>query len=370
MIGIDRRLINNFNWVLFLVALLLTFIGIATIYSANYNPCGTSALSFIHVKKQLTWLVISFFFMLIFMSFDYKKLEPYAFPLYIFNLLLLIAVLIIGKTSMGAQRWISIGGFNFQPSELFKFTTILLVARFFSNEGKIKKYSLMEVFKLIIMILIPVLLIVKQPDLGTGLLILFVFSSMLLFVGIKRSSILKVIAAGLIFAPLSWNFLKAYQKKRILTFLFPEKDPLGAGYHIIQSKIAVGSGRFLGKGYLHGTQNKLHFLPEEHTDFIFSVFAEEWGFLGTVVLIAIYFIFFVTIIHISQKARDNFGALIAIGVLFIFFWQFFINIGMVIGILPVVGIPLPLISYGGTSLVVSYSLIGLALNVAMRRYIF
>ncbi len=370
MIGIDRRLINNFNWLLFVVALLLTSIGIATIYSANYNPEGVSYLSFIHVKKQLIWLIVSFFSMIIFISFDYKKLEAYVFPLYIFNVILLIAVLIIGKTSMGAQRWLSLGGFNFQPSELFKFTTILIVAKFFSNESKIKEYSLIEVLKLILMILFPVALIVKQPDLGTGLLILFVFSSMLLFVGIKRSSLIKIIAAGLIFAPLSWNFLKTYQKKRILTFLFPEKDPLGAGYHIIQSKIAVGSGKLFGKGYLHGTQNKLHFLPEEHTDFIFSVFAEEWGFIGTLILISIYIVFFITMINISQKARDNFGALIVIGVLFIFFWQFFINIGMVIGILPVVGIPLPLISYGGTSLVVSYSLIGLVLNVGMRRYIF
>jgi len=223
---------------------------------------------------------------------------------------------------------------------------------------------------LILIIIIPVVLIVKQPDLGTGLLILFVFSSMLIFIGIKKSSLVKIAASGLILAPLSWNFLKNYQKKRILTFFFPEKDPLGAGYHIIQSKIAVGSGKIFGKGYLHGTQNKLHFLPEEHTDFIFSVFAEEWGFVGTLILVFIYLIFFLTIIHISQKARDNFGALIVLGILFIFFWQFFINIGMVIGILPVVGIPLPLISYGGTSLVVSYSLIGLALNVGMRRYIF
>lgn len=368
--GIDRRLAKNFNWSLLLTALVITFIGLLSIYSANYTETGSNILSLVYVKKQLIWLIVSLFIMVVFFLFDYSLLEEYAIHIYIINFLLLLAVMIVGKKSLGAQRWLSIGGFSFQPSELFKFTTIIIVAKFFSKENEIKQYSLLELFKLIIMILIPVGLIVKQPDLGTGMLIVAVLVSMLLFVGIKYSSLIKVLGFSLISLPLCWNFLKPYQKKRILTFIFPERDPLGAGYHIIQSKIAVGSGKLFGKGFLHGTQNKLNFLPEEHTDFIFSVLAEEWGFVGCAVVIAVYFLFLLNLINIAKKAKDNFGALIVIGVMFIFLWQFFINIGMVIGILPVVGIPLPMISYGGTSLVVSYALLGLALNVSMRRYIF
>ncbi len=370
MIAIDKRLLKNFDWFLLIIALLITFIGVLTVYSANYEGAGSSALSMLHVKKQLIWLLVAVVGMFIFMIFDYSILEEYTLYIYIVNIILLVAVLLIGKKVLGAQRWLSFGGFNFQPSELFKFTTIILVAKFFSEENRLKKYKLCELAKLIVMILIPVLLIIKQPDLGTGLLVLSVFVGMIVFVGIHSSSIVKIAASGLLITPLAWNFLKGYQKNRILTFIFPERDPLGAGYHIIQSKIAVGSGRLFGKGYLHGTQNKLHFLPEEHTDFIFSVFAEEWGFTGSIVLIVLYFLFFMAMINISRKAKDNFGALIVIGTMFIFLWQFFINIGMVIGLLPVVGIPLPLMSYGGTSLVVSYALIGLVLNVGMRRYIF
>ncbi len=370
MIGLDKRVFKNIDWLLLFIAVLITVIGIVTVYSANYNINGNSMLSDLYVKKQLIWFLVAITVMCIFMSFDYSLLEEYTIHIYIINLLLLIAVLIIGKKSLGAQRWLAVGGFSFQPSELFKFTAIILVAKFFSKENNLKKYGLLELTKLIVMVLIPILLIVKQPDLGTGLLILFVFSSMILFVGVRFSSIMKIAVSGLLILPLTWNFLKDYQKNRILTFIFPERDPLGAGYHIIQSKIAVGSGRFLGKGYLQGTQNKLHFLPEEHTDFIFSVFAEEWGFLGAIILIFIYFLFFMVMMRVSKKAKDNFGALIVIGAMLIFLWQFFINVGMVIGLLPVVGIPLPLMSYGGTSLVVSYALIGLVLNVAMRRYIF
>ena len=370
MIGIDRRLIKNFPWSIFFIAILITMIGIMTIYSANYTETGSDLLSLIYVKKQIIWLLVAIFVMVIFFCFDYNLLEEYAIHIYIINVILLIAVIFIGKKSLGAQRWLSFGGFSFQPSELFKFTTIILVAKFFSKENELKQYSFLELFKLILMVLFPVILIIKQPDLGTGLLILAVFTSMILFVGIKFSSITKVLAFSFVSLPIFWKFLKPYQQKRILTFIFPEGDPLGAGYHIIQSKIAIGSGTLFGKGYLHGTKNKLNFLPEEHTDFIFSVLSEEWGFIGGVILIIIYLLFFIVLINYSKKAKDNFGALIIIGVMFIFFWQFFINIGMVVGLLPVVGIPLPLVSYGGTSLVVSYALIGLVLNVNMRRYIF
>jgi len=368
MFGIDRRLIVNFDWKIFILAIIITSIGILTIYSANYG--FDSSESVFYIKRQIMWLLISIFVMVLFTTFDYKSLEDYTIHIYIINLILLIAVLLIGKKTMGAQRWLAIGGFSFQPSELFKFTTILLVAKFFSKDDFLHKYTIFEITKVIIMVIIPTFLIIKQPDLGTGMLILFVFGTLILFVGIKFSSLVKLIFTVIICIPIGWTFLKPYQKNRLLTFIFPENDPLGAGYHIAQSKIAIGSGKLLGKGFLQGTQNKLNFLPEEHTDFIFSVFAEEWGFIGCVVLIFLYFLFFTSIINVSLKARDNFGAIIAIGVMSIFLWQFFINIGMVIGILPVVGIPLEMISYGGTSLVVSYALLGIVLNVSMRRHLF
>jgi rod shape determining protein RodA len=209
-----------------------------------------------------------------------------------------------------------------------------------------------------------------QPDLGTAVLIGLVFFSVLIVGGLRVRSLLYLVSAGLIFLPVAWNFLKSYQQKRILTFLNPDLDPLGSGYHVIQSKIAVGSGRWFGKGYLNGTQNRLDFLPAQHTDFIFSVFAEEWGFVGCLILLAIYFAFIYSCLQVVARAKDRFGALLAVGMTTIFLWQVVINVGMVTGVLPVVGIPLPLLSYGGSSLVSMMVAVGLLINVSMRRFTF
>ncbi len=362
---IDRRLFENISWSFIFITITLTSIGLVEIYSAT-----SSLSSYYFFKKQLIWWGFAICGMIVFMSFDYNYLKDYAWWIYILSVILLILVLIIGKKSMGAKRWLNLGFFNFQPSELLKLSSILIIAKYFSDEQELKTYNLLEILKIGIFILFPVILVIKQPDLGTGLLVLLVSGSLLLFIGIKRNSLIKIIIGILCFIPFSWHFLKGYQKERILTFLFPERDPLGAGYHVIQSKIAIGSGKFFGKGYLMGLQNKLSFLPEHHTDFIFSVLGEEFGFLGCVILLTLFLIFLFIGINIAKNAKDSFGTLLVVGIMLLFFWQIFINIGMVIGILPVVGIPLPFISYGGTSLVISYCLVGLVLNVGMRRFLF
>lgn len=218
--------------------------------------------------------------------------------------------------------------------------------------------------------MVPAALIVKQPDLGSALNILLILGGMILFKGITPSvfKVLVVALPGLL--PFGWFFLHDYQKQRILTFMNPGNDPLGAGYHIIQSQIAIGSGGFWGKGFLEGTQSQLRFLPEKHTDFAFAVFGEEWGFCGTMVLLALFCAFLYQIYIISLEAKDDFGSYLAAGVFFYFFWQILINMGMVLGIMPVVGIPLPFISYGGSASVVNFCMIGIVLNVAMRRFVF
>jgi rod shape determining protein RodA len=221
-----------------------------------------------------------------------------------------------------------------------------------------------------LLLLLPVALILKQPDLGTAIILLLVFFSILIFVKIRWSSLLTIGLAGGVAVPLLWSFLKEYQKKRIITFFNPDLDPLGAGYHLIQSKIAMGSGGILGKGFMNGTQCKLGFLPEQQTDFIFSALGEEWGLIGSLFVIGIYFILILWGLRITVQAKDRFGAILAFGVVAMLFWHVFINIGMVLGMMPVVGIPLPLLSYGGSFILSTLIGIGLLLNVSMRRYLF
>jgi rod shape determining protein RodA len=215
-----------------------------------------------------------------------------------------------------------------------------------------------------------VLLTLVQPDLGTAIILGIVFLSMIIMAGLRTRSLLYLVGAGLAFLPIGWHFLKPYQRGRILTFLDPDRDPLGAGYHVIQSKIAVGSGQLFGKGFLHGSQNRLDFLPAQHTDFIFAVFSEEWGFAGCLLLLLLYFVLIAYCVGLLQRAKDRLGALLIFGVLSIFFWHVIINVAMVMGLMPVVGVPLPLVSYGGSSLASMLFAIGLIINVSMRRFTF
>ncbi len=288
--------------------------------------------------------------------------------IYIIGIILLVCVLLYGKYVGGAKRWLMLGPVSAQPSELVKIAVIIVLARYYSRVANPAGLTLRDLFTPFVLAIIPFLLIVRQPDLGTAMLVALIAGSMTVFVKIERRSLLYFIVSGMLTVPLVWFFMKGYQKNRILTFLNPDRDPLGAGYHIIQSKIAIGSGMFTGKGFLKGTQNALSFLPEQHTDFIFSVLAEEWGLVGCVVLLVIFLMLIIWALNVAHRCRDPFGTILAVGVTAMIFWQVFINIGMAMGLMPVVGVPLPFISYGGSSIITTMICIGLLMNVSMRRF--
>ncbi len=363
----DRRLILCFDWVLLLSVLLLAGAGILNLYSAtaNWSAGGTPVY-----LKQLVWLAGGVGIALLVCVFDYRHLEylsPYGYGA---TVLMLLFVLFAGKTSMGATRWIALGPINIQPSEVMKITIILVMARFFSARAHPQGFHLRELKVPLVLLALPALMVMKQPDLGTAMLIIFITGTMTLFAGLEQRSLIKLGLLGLSGIVGGWFLLHDYQKERIRTFLNPERDPLGSGYHIIQSKIAVGSGGFAGKGFMDGTQSQLSFLPERHTDFAFSVFAEEWGFLGCLLLLLGYLFLIIWGLYVARRASDRFGMFLAIGVTAMIFWHIVVNLGMVIGLMPVVGVPLPLFSYGGTSMITTMIGVGLLLNVSMRRFVF
>lgn len=363
MIKIDRRLILNFDWPLFFIVIFLASIGILNLFSATY---------FLHSSlylKQIYWFMISLGVMFTVIAFDYHVWERYSYLFYWISVLLLVGVLVFGQEIHGSKSWYRIGFFSFQPSELVKLTTILALAKYFHNIP-IKTYKIRELIIPLILFLIPFLLILKQPDLGTALLLLLIFISVTLFVGIKFSSLLISSISAILAFPFVWFILKEHQKTRIKVFLDPNLDPLGVGYHITQSNIAVGSGKIFGKLFLRGTQSHLQFLPEQHTDFAFSVFAEEWGFIGCIVLLGVYLLLILWGLNIANRTSSKFAMIMTLGVVSLFFWHSFINIGMVIGLLPVVGVPLPFFSYGGTFMVTNMAAMGLLLNVSTRRFQF
>ncbi len=362
----DRRLIRYFDWGLLTMVLLLGIVGIVTLYSAVTT--GTHPAQEILYIKQLIWYCAGLAAMVILFSFDYKLLERWAYAIYIMSISLLVCVLLFGKYVGGSRRWLALGPVSIQPSELVKIAVIIILARCYAKLINVEGITLRELIKPFILMAIPFALIVRQPDLGTAMLIFLIAASMTVFVKIKRRSLICLIVTGLIVALTGWFFLKGYQKQRILTFLNPDRDPLGAGYHVIQSKIAIGSGMIFGKGLFKGTQNTLSFLPEQHTDFIFSVLAEELGFAGSLFTVLLFLVLIVWGLNIAHRCRDPFGAVMSVGVTAIIFWQVFINIGMVMGLMPVVGVPLPLISYGGSSMITVMIGIGILMNVSMRRF--
>jgi len=364
----DRRLIQNFDWVLLFLLLAIAGISILNLYSATYavRHLGGSQVFY----KQIYWFMLGFACLLAMTTFNYSHLERLAYPAYFSALALLVLVLLIGKTSSGAQRWLSLGPISFQPSEMAKFATVLVLARLIAKRGTQGSYRLRDLWQPFLLLALPAGLILKEPDLGTALLLVAVGGSMILLVGIHWKSLLILVFSALAVAPFIWLKLKPYQQQRILTFLNPEMDPLGASYHVNQSKIAIGSGLLWGKGYLNGTQTRLHFLPEQHTDFAFSVLAEEWGLLGAGAMLFLYLVAILWGLNIAINSKDRFGAVLAIGIVAIIFWQVVVNVGMVTGILPVVGIPLVLFSYGGSSLLTTLIIMGVLMNISMRRFMF
>lgn len=365
---IDRRLIKNFDWVLLLVLVILAGISLLNLYSATYaiRDVGGDRI----FVKQIYWFMIGFAVLLLVTTFNYYTLERLAYPAYLISIILLVAVLIGGRVTAGSQRWLSLGPVSFQPSEFAKIAMVLVLAKFFSEKGGYREYRLRDLWQPFFLIVIPCVLILKEPDLGSALFIALVSFSMILFVRVHWKSLVIFLFSCMAAAPLIWFRLKEYQQMRILTFLRPDMDPLGAGYHINQSKIAIGSGCLWGKGFLNGTQTRLHFLPEQHTDFAFSVLAEEWGMVGAVILLLIYLFMIFWGLNIVKSSKDRFGAILAFGIVAIIFWQVVINVGMVTGLLPVVGIPLILFSYGGSSLITTMGVVGLLMNISMRRFMF
>jgi rod shape determining protein RodA len=367
MIKIDRRLILNFDWTLFILVLLLSGIGLLNIYSAGFSLSDFRQTPL--YIKQIKWILIGIVGMAVAFFMDYRFLSRHAYIVYGFSIILLLVVFTAGYATRGSQRWITFAGFTLQPSELVKLTIILALAKYFDRHQLGRNCHLRDLLIPLMIVLIPFLFVLKQPDLGTALILLILFLSIVFFIGMDWKSILVAAAGGFILAPISWYFMKDYQKERILTFFSPDRDPLGSGYHIIQSMIAVGSGGLFGKGFLKGSQTQLKFLPEQQTDFVFSVFAEEWGFLGGMILMVMFLSLILWGMKIVIHSKDYLGAIVAFGITMLIFWEVFINISMVLGILPVVGIPLPFLSYGGSAMVVLMTAIGLLMNISVRRFI-
>ncbi|WP_240191756.1 rod shape-determining protein RodA [Desulfoprunum benzoelyticum] len=366
ILRIDRRLLANFDFVLLILLLVVCAAALSNLYSASYPPKSLATTPYI---KQAIFLLFGFAMFLVIVCIDYQELLFWNYPMYVLVLLLLAFAFFVGYEANGSQRWINLGFFKLQPSEPAKMIMVITLASYYARKEVIDGYSLKQLVVPLVLTGIPFLLILLQPDLGTAMMIAIIFVSMTIFVRLKLSTYMILGTAAVTLAVFAWEkVLKPYQKQRIQTFLHPEDDPMGNGYQILQSKIAVGSGGKFGKGYLEGTQGHLHFLPERHTDFAFAVWGEEWGFVGSLIFLGVYFFLLIWGLYIAMNARDRFGVLLAFGVVILIFWQAVINILMILGFLPVVGIPLPLVSYGGSSLLTTMIGFAILMNIRMRRF--
>lgn len=366
----ERTFLRRIEWNFVFIILALNLVGLMNLYSATHGPHSQGVETLF--ANQIVWLVVGWSVFFLMTIVEYQFVTKAAYVVYFLNLGAILYVTFFGTTALGAQRWIDLGFFRYQPSETMKMALILILARKLAPrtvEGH--GMGLRELVIPLGMILLPVALVMEQPDLGTAMLLLAIGGTILLFMKIRTSILAFVITAGLIAAPILWTYvLRDYQKNRVINFLQPQNDPQGSGYNSIQSKIAVGSGQFLGKGFRKGTQSQLEFLPERHTDFIYSVLSEEHGFVGSVGTVLLFAALFMFGIRVASTARDKLGAIISAGVLAYVFWHMSINIGMVIGLLPIVGVPLPLLSYGGSSMLTTMAGLGLISSVAYRRYLF
>lgn len=357
---LGRKLIT-INWLLVLLIAGVAGVGFAMLYSAAGGDMQPWA------ERQMIRFGIATIIMIVVAMVDIRLWLRYAYLLYVVALALLVAVEVAGYVGMGAQRWISLGVINVQPSELMKIALVLALARYYHASAieDIGRISLL--FVPILLAVVPAALILRQPDLGTALMLLMSAAAVMFLAGVRLWKFAVVAVSGIAAAPIAWQFLHEYQKKRVLTFLNPENDPLGAGYHIIQSKIALGSGGLMGKGFIQGPQSHLHFLPEMQTDFIFTMLAEEFGLVGALGLIFLYVLILVAGTIIAVRSRNQFGRLVAGGITTTFFLYVFINIAMVTGLIPVVGVPLPLVSYGGTVMMTLMIGFGLVIGVGVHR---
>lgn len=361
---IDKKFIKNIDFFLLICIYIIAAIGIVAIGSATHvQETGSYSM----VLRQVLWLVLGTVMFIAVISIDYSFLSSYSRYIYIVNIILLLMVMAVGHQSKGAQSWISFGLFNFQPSEFAKVAIIITLSKYLSEkDGPLD--NLNDVLTVLLHVGIPFVLIFIQPDLGTALVFVAITIGMLFIYGVDIKWILAGGITAAVSMPLIWFFaLEVHQKNRIITFLNPSLDPLGTGYHAIQSKIAIGSGMLTGRGLYNGTQTQLNFLPEAHTDFIFSVVGEELGFIGAASVVMVYLIILYRIIRIAMNAKDKFGMYMCVGVASMFLFQIFENIGMTIGLMPITGITLPFMSYGGSSFLSNMMALGLVINVGMRR---
>ena len=362
MVGIDRRLLQNVDWLLIGASVGLVALSATTLATLQVGRAGSGI-----ALRQLAWFGVGLVALLVMASVDYRRLVRLGPLLYLAGLAALVLVFVVGRTVSGARRWLLIGPMSVQPSEFFKVVFVLMVVWLLSTRWSqpIGKAVLAVVAPLA---LVPAVLIIKQPDLGTALLLFPVLIALLVAAGMRLRILGGLVLLGVAAAPLVWLALKDYQRDRILVFLDPVRDPLGRAYNVIQAKIAIGSGQLLGKGVAGATQSRLAFLPERHTDFIFAVFAETWGFVGCLLLLTGYAVLLLRGFDIAASTREPVGRLVAVGVTVLVSTQVLVNVAMVVGLIPVVGIPLPFMSYGGSSMVVSMMALGLLLSVRMRQF--
>jgi rod shape determining protein RodA len=363
------------NWPLFILISLVLTISIMTLYSIGMTPCADQTKCVYDFGSWSPWagqqlirilIALGVFWVAAMVNIKFLIRSSYIF--FAIVLLMIMIVGVWGHTGMGAQRWLNLGLFNIQPSELLKIALILTLARYFSWLNSIEVTQFKNYIIPLLMVFIPFIMVLMQPDLGTAITIIIIAACMFFIVGVPRVWFVVAFCAFLVAAPVAWmTALKDYQKDRIITFVNPGSDLKGKGYQINQSKITIGSGGFSGKGYMSGSQASLNFLPEKQTDFIFAVFGEEFGFLGSTILLLIYLSITMMIYSISKNSRNRFGQLLCFGFMINFFVYYFINIGMVIGIMPIVGIPLPLMSYGGSSLIALLFGFGLVQNAHIHR---
>ena len=359
---------DYFDWPLFVCVAAIALLGVVNLYSAT--SAAGSKLSDIYIQ-QIYWLTLGGGMAVLLVAIDYRFFERHGWFVYGAGLVLLALVFLLGRSIRGSQRWILLGVFSLQPSEMIKLALIVALAKYLHNDPKTEGRTLKDLVVPGLILVVPMTLILAQPDLGTAMVCAFIFCSIMVLTNLKLRSLVTLVASFLLSAPLIWNYvLKDYQRERLVAFINPQADLLDSGWHAYQSLVAIGSGGFLGKGFMQGTQNQYRFLPDQHTDFPFPVWAEEQGLVGSFALLGLYLFLVLWGLKIASQAKDRFGAVVAVGVSALIFWHTVINIGMVCGLLPVVGVTLPLFSYGGSSVLTVMMGIGLLMNVSMRRFHF
>lgn len=363
MISLIPRFLKGIYWPIVFLAVLLSAVGLIAIYSATFRGGADYA------SKQFLWCLIGLGVFLLTVSIGYRSFLNLSYLFYIATIPLLLWVLFLSEARSGAQRWIMIGSFAVQPSEFSKIATILMLANFLSGRSAIQRQK-RTLIAALILVGFPAILVLKQPDLGSALVFMPVLIAMLFLWGVRIRYLIFLFLSTVASMPFLWHLLKPYQQKRLLVFLHPSIDPVGASYTAIQSKIAVGSGGLLGKGWLQGTQTQLDFVPEHHTDFIFSVLGEEFGFLGAFFLLLLFGLLIAYAFRVLEHTTDLRARLLALGIAAAFSFQILVNIGMTIGLAPITGLPLPFISYGGSALVANFFAFGLLASIYKQRSIF